>query len=371
MKLSMIDQDLLTRQLGELARAVEELLQAGLTAAGTATRETLDVTFREASRLKLLRLASTLRGANDEIGRFLSQPAEFSAKRLVFFLNRAWMLARGLAHAISTNNDAEWDRLLWMPETAPVERLDVVTLGVGKKVSKGTFCAFEFRLRRVQLEGNDDIPTRLSWSCIFPLRQGTEIPPEGFLQMPQKQKFKAAVFLEPRVISLTNVLVAADTWGAGKITLTAESTVTVGEAFDAWDQFQAWSPDRLLERVQTHEASPFDLEVELQDEAVLADWQVHACEPEPRDDQYIYPLGCGHLVLDAVVSIGVDGQALQKRMNGLVKAKDRSPLFGLVHFDRCRTIFQPLSLLGSQGPEFVMISNDKVDKAALLKTLKF
>ena len=45
----------LTPLLNELCAAVEELLLAGLTAASKSTVERIDVSFKEASRMKLLR----------------------------------------------------------------------------------------------------------------------------------------------------------------------------------------------------------------------------------------------------------------------------------------------------------------------------
>lgn len=370
MKLAAGDRTILSRQLSDLARAVEELLLSGLTTASAATRETFEVTFREASRLRLLRLASTLRAANEEIGRFVGKQPEFSSRRLAFFLNRAWLLARGLLHAMSANDDAEWDRLLWTQPAKSVERLEVVTLGVGKKVAKGSFCAFEFRLR--PLDNGSDVPSRLVWSCVFPLKPGIEIPPEGFLQMPQKQKFKASVFLEGRTITLTNVMLTTDGWGGGRVSLTDTSSVTVGgEKFSEWSRFADWSAESLLKRLQQHEPGPFDLEVELQEEVVLRDWTLAARMPDQRDGQFVFPITDGSLAFDAVVSAGVDGQTLDKRLNDLVPQKSRPPLFGLLHFERCRLILQPLSLMSDNGPEFLTISNEKVDQAALLKTLKF
>lgn len=367
MKLAAADQKLLSRQLGEVSRAIEELLLSGLTAASAATRETFEVTFREASRLRLLRLSATLRGANEEIGRFVTQQPEFSGKRLAFFLNRTWLLARGLSHAIASQNDTAWERLLGTPVTKPVERLQVVTLGVGKKMAKGSFCAFEFRLRA--LDG--DVPPKLIWSCVFPLKPGVEIPPEGFLQMPQKQKFKAAMFLERRVIELTNVMLAEDGLGGGRVTLTDNSTVIAGEAFRDWTRFGEWSIAPLLDRLRSYEPGPFDLEVELQDEVILRDWQLTARMPEEREGQFVYPVSSSSLTFDAVVSSGVDGRALDQRLAELLGKPSQPPLFGLLHFDRCRFVLQPLALLGDDGPELMTISNEKVDQAALLKTLKF
>ena len=374
MNLSSSDRAILTTQLGQLAKAVEELLSAGMTTACQSTRETLDVTFREASRLKLLRVASTLRAANEEIGRFVNKQPEFSGRRLGFFLNRAWLLARGLLRALANNDEAEWDRLLWMPKQTAVNSIRVVTIGVSKKVARGSFCAFEFRLRRIDSDTSATPPTaasKLVWSCIFPMKPDVEIPPEAFLQLPQKQKFKAAAFLDRSEITLTNVMLSIDDWGHGRVTLTENSTVTTGKPYRDWELFWEWSPDPLLHRIQKHETSPFDLEIELQDEIVLKDWSVAARLPEEREGQIVFPVTSGALTFDAVVSSGTDGEALKKRLTDLIKKKQPDPLFGLLHFDRCRLVLQPVSLLTDKGPELITISSDKIDKAALLKTLKF
>src|SRR5262245_63609750 len=82
--------------LAELLTVIEDFLRTGLTTASETTRQTLAVTFQEASRLRLLRLGSTLRLANDEMGKLVRNDADFSRSRFAFFLNRAWMLSRGL-----------------------------------------------------------------------------------------------------------------------------------------------------------------------------------------------------------------------------------------------------------------------------------
>ncbi len=134
--------------LEELGRAVEELILAGLTTASKSTVERIDLTFKEASRMRLLRLGSTLRIANEEISRFTTGSPLFSAKRLSFFLNRAWLLATGMRQAINDNDDAALDRLLATPPTEPVKRIAVVVMGVAKRVVPGAFASFDFRLRR-------------------------------------------------------------------------------------------------------------------------------------------------------------------------------------------------------------------------------
>ena len=106
MNLSSADRKKLETMLDQLGKAVEDLLLTGLTTASETTRQTLQVAFQEASRLKLLRLGSTLRVANEELGRFTRNDADFSGRRFSFFLNRAWMLGKGLAHALRSAGSA-------------------------------------------------------------------------------------------------------------------------------------------------------------------------------------------------------------------------------------------------------------------------
>src|SRR5438067_1824748 len=101
--------------LEQLGTAVEEQLLSGLTTASDATRQTLAGAMQEAARFRLLRLGSTLRTATEELTRFTSQDAAFSRRRLTFFLSRAWLLSRGLTHALHTADEKEYDRLTWSP----------------------------------------------------------------------------------------------------------------------------------------------------------------------------------------------------------------------------------------------------------------
>src|SRR5947208_1393387 len=126
MKLAEADRRKLPGLLEELARSVEELLLSGLTTASEATRQALHVSFQEASRMRLLRLGSTLRVAGEELGRFTRKEPEFSRKRLSFFLTRAWLLCRGLLRALRERDEPEFERLLWVPPNEPVERVEVV-----------------------------------------------------------------------------------------------------------------------------------------------------------------------------------------------------------------------------------------------------
>ena len=156
--------------LAELASTVESLIATGLSTASAATRQKLDVSFKEASRRKLLRLGASLRYVNEELGRFVADASAFSAKRFAFFLHRSWMLARGLHEAIR-EDDAPWiARLLMTREPEVVRRIEAIVLGVGKRVQADGGCSFEFRMRSVG--GDVAAGTPIVWSCVFGGKKG-------------------------------------------------------------------------------------------------------------------------------------------------------------------------------------------------------
>ena len=193
--------------LDELSKAVEELLLAGLTAASKSSVERLDVSFKEASRMKLLRLGSTLRIANEEIVRFNAGSPQFSARRFSFFLSRAWLLATAMRRALEAGDEEAIGRLQVTPPAQPVEGLRVVTLGVVKRVVPGAFASFDFRLRALGDAGPVADKQPLVWSCVFPLRKDLDLASEAFLHLPQKQKFKPSILLEKKVIEVTKCAV--------------------------------------------------------------------------------------------------------------------------------------------------------------------
>jgi hypothetical protein len=370
MKLAEVDRRKLPGLLEELARAVEELLLSGLTTASESTRQALHVSFQEASRMRLLRLGSTLRVAGEELGRFTRKEADFSRRRLCFFLNRAWLLSQGLLRALRAGDEEEFERLLWVPPSEPVERVEVVALGVSKKVAAGAFAAFEFRLRALAPSGPIQKGHRLNWSCVHALQRGVDLPAEAFLHLPQKQKFTPMQLLEGKSVVVENAALALDEFGGGRISLGDQSKVTQGEKFKDWKRFQSWDPAAALQRIQSHQVGPFDLEVEMQEEVVLERWQLGKAGEGP-DGQTVYPLTCGAITFDAVVSPGVEGKALGRALEALRKKKEWPPLFGLMHYARGRLVLQPLAVFGKDKPVQLMLSDEKIDRAALLKTLKF
>jgi hypothetical protein len=356
--------------LGHLSNAVEELLLGGLTTASEATRQTVNVAMQEAARFKLLRLGSTLRAVAEELGRFTRHDESFSRRRLTFFLNRGWLLGRGLAHALRTGDEKEYDRLNWSPPTRPLPAAEVVCLGAVKKVAAGAFVAFEFRLRATADADPVKAGQRLTWSAVFPVKPGVDIPPEGFLHLPQKQKFNASIFLDKTTLTFRDAALSADESGGGRITLTDKSSVTVGGAFADWQQFLDWDPAPAVERIARHKPGPLDLDTELQEEVVLRDYEIGAAEDGDDPGQTVYPVKSGRLTFHAVVGAKAEGKALKKGLDDLRKQKkNRPPLYGLLHYERCRLMLQPLTTFGPDGPDYLTISKENVNKAALLKAL--
>jgi hypothetical protein len=360
----------LARVLAQLGTAVEELLLSGLTTASEATRQTLAAAIQEAARFRLLRLGSTLRTATEELGRFTAHDAGFSRTRLTFFLSRAWLLSRGLAHALQTADEKAYDRLTWSPPARPLPSVEVVCVGAAKKVAAGAFVAFEFRLRALADAAPVTAGQRLAWSCVFPLKPGLDVPAEGFLHLPQKQKFAPILFLKHQTVRIDGANLVSDDAG-GRISLTDQSTVVLGEEFNEWDQFLDWTPAAAVERIRKHTPGPLDLDTELQEEIVLPDYAIGTPGGGDAPGQTVYPVTAGPLALSAVVGPDAEGKALRTNLDELRKLKKKCPpLYGLMHYERCRLVFQPLTAFRPE-PDYLTISKENVNKAALLKALSF
>jgi hypothetical protein len=370
MNLNPSERRKLATMLGELLTVIEDFLRTGLTTASESTRQTLNVTFQEASRLRLLRLGSTLRLTNDEMGKLVRNDADFSRSRFAFFLNRCWMLARGLLKALQTNDDATFDKLLWTPPNRPAAKIEVVVLGVVKKVVPRAFVAFDFRLRLVGAV--DDLPAgqRITWSCVFPLKPDQEIPAEAFLHLPHKQKFTASQFLEGKTMVIEKVALAQDDAGGARLSLGDQSTVRTGSEVQDYDPYLTWDVARALERIEKHEPGPFDLDVEMQEEIVLRQWKIGNPQQREAEKQVWYPFAEAGVTLTGEVSAQEDAKSQHKYLDEIRKKKP-APLFGLLHYEKCRLMFQPLTLFGSKGLVHLMLSPEKIDRATLLKALKF
>ena len=370
-----------------MAAGVEDLLATGLTTASKGTLDKLEVGFRAASQQRLLRLGSTLRIANEEIRRYLGEDENFSRRRLAFFLNRAWLLCRSMARALEAGDEEGWRRLLGTPVTRPVPTLTVMALGVAKKVVAGVFCAFDFRLRVLDVaeaeggeaEDRSQIqPGRpLVWSAIFPIKNPA-IPAEAYLNLHQPQKFQPGLLLT----STVRVEAAAVTFGQGVPRLVLGRDSKVEEAAAAEGESRDAAPTSgmaaggfdsaaLRERLLAHEPGPLDLDVELQEEVVVRDWRLGEREAKRLGERHVHPLESGGLELAAVVADGVEGEALGAALEDLRERAEPSPLYGLLHYELCRLVFQPLSLLDGDWPTHLMLSDNKVGTRELLKSLDF
>jgi hypothetical protein len=356
--------------LDELGKAVEELLLAGLTAASKSTVERLDVSFKEASRMKLLRLGSTLRIANEEIVRFTNGSPQFSARRLAFFLGRAWLLASAMRRAIDSGDQTALDRLQATPPAQPVEKLRFVVLGVAKRVVPGAFASFDFRLRALGAAGPVPDKGPLIWSCVFPLRKDLDLPTEAFLHLPQKQGFKPSLLVERKVVEVTKCAVSVQPGSATRLVLGEASMMAAGEEFNDWSTFWNWDLPQAAARLEEHRPTPMDLEIELQEEAFFSQWQ--PSELRQTDEGYdLLPIEACHLPLEARLDTGPSGVPVRGVMTKLASRKRRPPLYGIVHYESCRLVLQPLAVLGKEGIEYLTVSRDKISQAELVKAMKF
>jgi len=365
---SASQQKVLIPLLERLTRAIEELLLTGLVAVSEKSKQTLSVSFQEASRNRLLRLGSTLRVAVEELARYARNDPLFSRRRFTFFINRAWMISRGLLHAIHTCDEKQWRQLTWQAGGRAMPSLDLINLGVIKKVVHNAFVAFEFRLRTVGDAHGIASGTPMIWSTVFPIHAKAQVPPEAYLHLPMPQKFKAADFLQGKVIRLGPVTVSEQ----GRISLDTETRAELqGEPFSAWHKLLHWDKAAALSRIQAHESGPFDLEIDLQEEVVLKEWQVGEPEENDREQQRVYPIHTPEHVWHASVAINEDNEALHKLMQKFIGVKKKKPLFGVMHYEMCRLMYQPLTIFGKSGPEPLMLSKEKFDPAALVKALNF
>lgn len=354
--------------LDQLSAAFEELLLGGLTTASEATRQTLAGALQEAARMKLLRLGAILRVLADDLNRFNKQDPLLSRRRLTLFLNRGWVVARGLSHALETNNEKEYDRLNITPITQPLASIDVVCMGVVKKVTPAV-AQFQFRFRAVSPAGPVKDGDAISWSFIQPIKN-KDIAPETYLHLSQKQKFLPFGFLEKKVQTIQNAVISQDEAKNWRLSLTDQSTVTAGGAFADWQRFLTWTPEAALGRLIMQSPGPLDLETELQEEIVLRDYAVGASGDGDEPGQTAYPITAGHMTLNAIVGPPVEGKTLKKHLDDLRKLKrNRPPMFGLMHYERCRLVLQPLAAFTASGPEYLTISQERVDKAAILRDL--
>ncbi len=372
MKLEQVDRKKLLPLLDELTGAIEDLLFTGLTTASEQTVKSFNVTFQESSRMGLLRLGTTLRAINEEVGRFTKNEPDFSRRRLSFFLNRSWLLSHAIKRAIEENQSEQFERLMLTPSPKAIDRIEAVTVGVVKRAAS-SFCAFDFRLQCLKDSGHLKKGEKLLWSCVFPKAPNSEIPPEGYLHLPQKQKFKASILLEPHTVIIENCNASLDVTGCQRIVLGELSSVVLGDVFTDWQSLFNWDPARALERIRNHQPGPFDLEVELQEEVFVENWCIGETSLVDEGKSIAFPILTGTFQCEATVSNAKGENNLRAELEKLrTGKKPPGPLFGLMHYERCKLVMQPLTVFEeSKGPKHLMISPEKIDPKALLQAIKF
>ena len=365
----------LIKLLEDLCHSVEDIVLTGMTTANKATCDSLQLAFKEASQIRLLRLGSTLRVAVEEINRFNQGQAEFSAKRLNFFLNRAWMISHGLKLAVQKKDHRHWNTLNTSPTGIPVAKLDVVTTGVSKKIVKDAFCVFEFRLRTVteSLVGEKTLAagTAMIWSTVFPLKKDTEIDAEAFLHLAQKQKFRPIDLISNKISTFENTIVIGDR-PPFRLSLNDESRVVEQEPkqrYTEWLSLAQWDKEAAYQKAQAHSPSPFELDIELQEEVFLHDWSIIEKTTNKADKLLCYSIESGDLYFQA--QIALDDKVTQKALVKASKVNDKAILFGLMHYESCQLVLQVLSLISTAQPVQLMLSNEKKGAASILRSMRF
>ena len=106
---------------------------------------------------------------------------------------------------------------------------------------------------------------------------------------------------------------------------------------------------------------------------VVDEWELGAPAPNPyRPEQLVFPMTAGPLSIDVVCSTGPDGTELSAALRAYAKPRaKRPPLYGVMHVEMGRMLLQPLTVFGDDGPQHLMISEDNIDLASLMKTLDF
>jgi hypothetical protein len=203
------------------------------------------------------------------------------------------------------------------------------------------------------------------------MKPGMEIVPEAFLHLPHKGKFAPFLLLERRAIQITQAELVVDDAGCGRITITDQSTVTAGEPFTAWEQFLSWDPPAALERIRRHKSGPLDLDSEMQEEVLLRDYEFLEPIEGDQPSQTISPIRSGQLQFASILGSAAEDKTLRQNLDDLRKLKkDRPPLYGMLHYEKCRLVLQPLSVFKPE-PDYLTITKENLKKSALLKSMSF
>ena len=184
------------------------------------------------------------------------------------------------------------------------------------------------------------------------------------------------------VVVFRDVMLLEPETGPLRVSLGKDSRVEALAPFDGWSSLPAWDVAGALARVRAHAVDPLELPNELHEEVVLDAWQLG--EPTTQEQRHTFPVRARGLVLDGVVADGSEGQALRDNLErlrkrqapmglgpgtGKGKASGSGRLFGVLHYETCRFVLQPLALLTAAGPIHLMTSAEGIDHKALLRNL--
>lgn len=146
--------------------------------------------------------------------------------------------------------------------------------------------------------------------------------------------------------------------------------MAAGEAFTDWPSLLSWDLNQAATRLEQHRPTPIDLEIELQEEVFLSDWRCG--EQRGTDEGYdVLPIETNLLPFEVRLDRGPSGVPLSGVMTKMSKKKRRPPIYGVAHYESCRFVLQPLSVLGKDGIEYLTVSPDKISQAELVKAMKF
>jgi len=358
--------------LNQVSRLIEQLIETGMSTASRHTAEQFGQAFKQLSSMRLIRLGSNVRFINQEVERYLSQDESFSPRRLTFFINRSWLMCQGLLDAIDRSDEALWKTLSFNSATETLDQLNVVALGVSKKLVPGVFAAFEFRLRTV--DPNHDLASKsLVFSLVFPLRPEQTIHPEAFMEFDQKQKYRPKIFLT-HAIQLSSVALSYETENRVRVSLQPDSKVEglyPIEKLSDLEQLAQWDSELGGQQLANYQPTPFDLEIDLQTEILLKDWTMGDIRHDAGfPDKYVIDMSAAGVDYIALVSTSEEGSALLHALKELAKLLSRPPLFALMHYELAKRVLQPLSILKNNKPEHLMLGQDKTDYQTLLKQLQ-
>ena len=361
--------------LKQASTAIEQLLQTGMSTSSEHTITQFSELFKSISGLGITRLGSNLRLLTQEIQRYVKQDDTFSARRLSFFLNRSWLMCQGLSEAMQRQDKSLWQSLNATSATETLDEIEVITLGVSKKLVAGVFAAFEFRLRVLD-------PTHpwgdktLVFSLVFSLAGSADniaIHPEAFLDFGQPQNYSPRALLT-HSIRFKHVTISTETEHRARLSLTPDSTVTPLNPIKNQHNLLALArenPESLHQQLANYQPSPFDLEIDLQSEIVLDTWTMGDIRHDAGfEDRYVIDIHAAGINYIALVSSYIEGEALLIALKHLKKSTVRPPLFALLHYELGQRVLQPLSVLEEDGPRHLMLGQDKTDYHKLLKQLR-